>query len=142
MNDDGGDADLKSIETEVTKFRQWLASDDKRKETYSKMIKQLDKYWEKLFADPLILETAKGRISIRPQRTNNILERFFRGEKRLGRKRGGTKSLNKMLKAIFSDTPLIRNLDNSEYYKIILNGCSSLEERFSLIEAKQVRQKL
>ena len=142
LKDDGDDADLKSIETEVTKFRQWLVSDDSRKETYSKMIKQLDKYWEKLFADPLILETAKGRMTIRPQRTNNILERFFRGEKRLGRKRGGTKSLNKMLKAILSDTPLIRNLENVEYYEIILNGCSSLEERFSLIEAKQVRQKL
>ena len=31
LKDDGGDADLKSIETEVTKFRQWLVSDDSRK---------------------------------------------------------------------------------------------------------------
>ena len=142
LKDDGGEADLKSIETEVTKFRQWLVSDDGRKETYSKMIKQIDKYWEKLFADPLILETAKGRMTIHPQRTNNILERFFRGEKRLGRKRSGTKSLNKMLKAILSDTPLIRNLESEEYYRIILDGCFSLEERFSLIEAKQVMVKL
>ena len=74
------------------------------KKTYSKMIKQIDKYWEKLFADPLVLDTAKGPITIHPQRTNNILERFFRGEKRLGRKRSGTKSLNKLLKAILSDT--------------------------------------
>ena len=142
LKDDGGDADLKTIETEVINFRQWLISDDSRKETYSKMIEQIDKYWEKLFADPLVLDTADGRTTIYPQRTNNILERFFRGEKRLGRKRSGTKSLNKMLKVILSDTPLIRNLENEEYYKIILNGCSSLEERFSLIEAKQVREKL
>ena len=142
LKDDGGDADLKTIEACVTKFRQWLVSDDSRKETYSKMIEQLDKYWEKLFADPLVLDTANGPMTIHPQRTNNILERFFRGEKRMGRKRSGTKSLNKMLKAILSDTPLIRNLENEEYYKIILNGCYSLEERFSLIEAKQVREKL
>ncbi|MCP4624327.1 MAG: transposase [bacterium] len=142
LKDDGGDADLKTIETEVTKFRQWLISDDSRKKTYSKMIEQIDKYWEKLFAAPLVLDTATGQTMIYPQRTNNILERFFRGEKRLGRKRTGTKSLNKMLKAILSDTPLIRNLENAEYFQIILNGCSSLEERFSLIEAKQVREKL
>jgi len=106
------------------------------------MIEQMDKYWKKLFADPLIVNTPEGPVTIAPQRTNNILERFFRGEKRRGRKRSGTASLNKTLKTILADTPLVRNLEKEEYQKIILNGCTSLAERFSQIDDKIARDQL
>jgi hypothetical protein len=142
LNDDGDEKDIKTIEKQVTDFRDWLVSEEKRKETCLKMIEQLDKYWEKLFADPLIVNTPEGQIIIAPQRTNNILERFFRGEKRRGRKKSGTASLNKTLKAILADTPLVRNLENDEYHKIILNGCSTLAERFAQIDDKTVREQL
>jgi len=46
------------------------------------------------------------------------------------------------LKTILADTPLVRNLENEEYLKIILNGCSTLAERFSQIDDKIVRQQL
>jgi hypothetical protein len=142
LNDDGDEKDLKTIEKRVTEFRDWLVSDEKRKGTYLKMIEQLDKYWEKLFADPLVVNTPEGQIIIAPQRTNNILEKFFRGEKRRDRKKSGTASLNKTLKAILADTPLVRNLENDEYYRIILNGCSTLAERFAQIDDKIVREQL
>lgn len=142
LNDDGDEKDIKTIEKQVTDFRDWLVSNEKRKETYLKMIQQLDKYWKKLFADPLIVNTLEGQIIIAPQRTNNILERFFRGEKRRGRKKSGTASLNKTLKAILADTPLVRNLENDEYHKIILNGCSTLAERFAQIDDKTVQEEL
>lgn len=51
-------------------------------------------------------------------------------------------SLNKVLQSILAETPLIQNLKNDEYMKIILNGCSSLEERFSQIDAGQVQQEM
>jgi len=142
LNDDGDEKDLKTIEKKVTEFRHWLVSDEKRKETYLKMIEQLDKYWEKLFADPLVVNTPEGQIIIVPQRTNNILEKFFRGEKRRDRKKSGTASLNKTLKAILADTLLVRNLENDEYYRTILNGCSTLAERFAQIDDKTVREQL
>lgn len=142
LNDDGDETDIKTIEKKVTEFRDWLVSDEKRKETYLKMIEQMDKYWEKLFADPLVVNTPEGQIIITPQRTNNILERFFRGEKRRNRKKSGTASLNKTLKTILADTPLVRNLENEEYLNIILNGCSTLAERFSQIDDKIVREQL
>ena len=142
LNDDGDVKDLKTIEKKVTGFRDWLVSDEKRKKTYKKMIEQLDKYWEKLFADPLIVNTPEGQVVVVPQRTNNVLERFFRGEKRRGRKKSGTISLNKTLKAILADTPLVRNLENDEYYKILLNGCSTLAERFAQIDDKTARNQL
>jgi hypothetical protein len=102
----------------------------------------LDKYWEKLFADPLVINTAEGQIIIAPQRTNNIMERFLRNEKRRSRKKSGTASLSKTLKTILAETPLVRNLEKEEYFRIILNGCSNLAERFSQIDEEIVREQL
>jgi hypothetical protein len=45
-------------------------------------------------------------------------------------------------RTILADTPLVSNLQSEEYRKIILNGCNTLEERFSLIDANQVREQL
>ncbi len=142
INDNGDDTDMKSIEKNVTAFRKWLVSDERRKATYGKMITQLDKYWVKLFADPLPIVTSEGILYIQPQRTNNVLERFFRGEKRRGRKKSGMASLNKMLKSALADTPLVQNLKNSEYLGIILKGCSNLAERFSQIDAQLVQKEM
>jgi hypothetical protein len=50
--------------------------------------------------------------------------------------------LNKTLKTILADTPLVRNLENNDYLRIILNGCSTLAERFSQIDDKIVREQL
>jgi hypothetical protein len=46
------------------------------------------------------------------------------------------------LKTLLSDTPLVRNLENPEYLKIILDGAATLEERFSQIDARIVQQEL
>lgn len=133
---------MKTIEEKVAAFKKWLLDNKHRKKTYANMVAQIDKYWEKLFAAPIPVTTPDGVRIVQPQRTNNILERFFRDEKRRGRKKTGMASLNKMLKAILADTPLVQNLKNPEYMKIILNGCSTLAERFSQIDAHLVQKEM
>ena len=144
LNDDGLDADIKSIEEKITKFCKESMDDEKcwQKGEYKKMIEQIDKYWEKLFADPITVNTPNGQITIQPQRTNNILERFFRNFKRGSRKKSGTISLNRTLRSILADTPLVKNLENPEYVKILLDGCGSLEECFAKIGAKIVTERM
>ena len=144
LNDNGDDADIKTIEKSVEDFRHWLLNNYcfKENKDYQKMIEQIDKYWEKLFADPITVDTPHGKVTIQPQRTNNILERLFRGLKHRSRRKSGTNSLTKQLKAMLADTPLVKNLDNEEYLKIILNGKATLEERFAEIDAKTVREEL
>ncbi len=132
---------MKSIEEKVIDFRKWLIGDDRRKSTYAKMLKQIDKYWEKLFADPLPVVIPEGGVYIQTQRTNNILERMFREEKRRSRKKSGTASLNKVLKAMLAETPLVQNLRNKEL-DIVLDGCSTLAERFSQIDAGLVQKEM
>jgi len=145
LNDDGENVDIKAIQKAVTAFRNSaevnLAAEKDR--NYKKMLEQIDKYWEKLFADPIMVTTANGeQILILPQRTNNILERFFRDLKRMYRSKSGTQSLNKVIKAMLADTPLVKNLSKPEYVEIILNGHDTLEDRFAEIDEKLVREQI
>jgi len=50
--------------------------------------------------------------------------------------------MSKSLKAILAETPLVKNLQNVEYLKIILNGKATLEERFAEIDSKIVREEM
>ena len=144
LNDDGLDEHIKSIEEKIIIFRKEILQRNKPngKNEFQKMIDQIDKYWKKLFADPITANTPKGSFVIQPQRTNNILERFFRDLKRGNRKKTGTISLNKMLTSMLADTPLVKNLDNPEYMEALLDGNSSLEERFEKIDSRLVWEKL
>jgi hypothetical protein len=144
LNDDGEDGDIKTIEKGVEDFCDWLQHDGcyLQNSDYEKMIKQIRQYWEKLFADPITVDTPQGKVTFHPQRTNNILERFFRDIKRGHRRKTGTNSMSKKLKTMLADTPLVKNLENEEYLKIILNGKATLAELFSEIHAKSVREEL
>lgn len=106
------------------------------------MVKQLDKYWEKLFVDPIEITTAQGTRMIQPQRTNNVMEKFFRDMKSGYRKKRGTKCLSKVLTSMLPNTPLVRNLKNPEYVELMLNGNASLAERFAEIDIQCVREEL
>jgi hypothetical protein len=141
LNDDG-DGESKTIERRVKAFRhsktiKALSASDIG---YQKMVKQIDKYWDKLFADPIALNTPAGTVMIQPQRTNNLMEQSFRFLKRDGRKKTGQKALNKTLVAMLADTPLVRNLDNPDYMRILLNGKATLAARFADIDIQQVRE--
>lgn len=133
LNDDGTADDMKTICDKVTRFRNSL--DTKPKYASDplclKMAKQIDNYGDKLFADPIEVDTPSGKIAIYPQRTNNIMERFFREIRRDHRRKSGNNKMHKTLQAMLADTPLVKNLDNSDYVEILLDGRKTLEELFS-----------
>lgn len=141
LNDEG-DADMITIKAGLTSFRhsKEIANLATRTLTYRKMVKQIDKYWDKLFADPIQVSTKTGNTFVQPQRTNNILEQFFRYLKRNSRKRNGNHALSKTLKTMLAQTPLVKNLENLPYMEILLNGKTDLAERFAEIDIIQVRK--
>ena len=144
LNDDGMDQKIGTIEKRVTAFHQWLIRRNKSSNSsdYGKMIAQLEKYWEKLFADPIQINTADGIVKIQPQRTNNILERFFRDLKRSARKKTGHKSMKRTLQSMLTDMPLVKNLENREYVQVLLDGKGSLEELFASIDKEIVKNQM
>jgi len=142
LNDEGQKGNIGTIEKRVKKFRTQLVrrKDYPQNPATQKMIEQIDKYWAKLFADPITVQTPSGSVQIQPQRTNNILEQFFRSLKRSNRRRTGNASSSRMLRTMLAETPLVRNLKNPQYMKILLDGKTSIEEVFAEIEINTLRK--
>jgi hypothetical protein len=144
INDEPEKTSVRTIEHRVNKFCAYLT----RRKGYQqdqdaqKVIAQINKYWTKLFADPIEVQTPSGTIQIQPQRTNNILEQFFRYLKRGNRRKTGTRSSGRMLRTMLAETPLVRNLENPDYMKILLGGKATLEEVFAEIEVVTLREEL
>jgi len=141
LNDEGKKGHIRTIEKRVKTFRAWLTGrkDYPENPAAQKMIEQIDRYWEKLFADPIIAQTPAGPVLIQPQRTNNILEQFFRRLKRAHRRRTGNASSRRMLRTILAETPLVKNLENPAYMKFLLNGRLSIEAVFAEIDIDTFR---
>ena len=132
------------IQKAVEQFRQELTSrsDYDSASHWQALVGQIDKYKAKLFADPITVATPSGTLRLQPPRTNNLMERFFRDWRRGTRRRTGHNSINRFLQSMIADTPLVRNLENPRYLKILLNGQATLEERFAQIDGKTVRKEL
>lgn len=144
LNAEDTNTPIRTIEKSVRHFRQHLINrcEYPDRKDYQKMIAQIDKYWKKLFADPIIVDTPEGKVSIQPQRTNNIMERFFRDFKRRSRRKSGNNSMSKTLQTMLADTPLVKNLENPQYMELLLEGKETLEERFADIDTETVRKQL
>jgi hypothetical protein len=141
LNDEG-EAEITAIQARLTRFRhaEKITTLAATTIAYRKMVKQIDKYWDKLFADPIQVATRTGSVTLQPQRTNNILEQFFRYLKRDSRKRSGSHTLTKTLKTMLAQTPLVKNLENPRYIEIILDGEASLGNRFAKINVDLARR--
>ncbi len=144
LNSENSDVNIRTIEKRVKIFRENIvnAKGYSESKSHQKMIKQLDKYWMKLFVDPIEVNTDNGKIIIQPQRTNNYAEQNFRDLKRGFRKKTGNGSLGKTSRTMLANTPLVKNLQNPEYMKILLDGKSCLEELFAEIDSNEVLDEL
>lgn len=134
LNDNGEDEEMKSIAEKVARFVETY--DSSEHPSHRKMIEQIQKYDNRLFADPIPVAVDDKIIEVQPQRTNNIMERFFRHLKRLLRKRSGSISVKRSLTAMLPGTVLTKNLEDEAYLELLLNGAGNLEERFAQIDSR------
>lgn len=144
LNDEGECEDIKTIEDEVDAFRvKWAKNFEfSQQKKGAAFIKQIDKYREQLFADPITVETADGTKTIQPQRTNNLMEQMFRDFTRDNKRKTGVDSIGRTIQAMVDNTPLVRNLKNKDYRKIIMGSKSDLAEVFAEIDVKTVRERM
>lgn len=143
LNDDGTPEAISSIQKGGEQFRRQITENAKLADDQLsiKMVVQIDKYGDKFFADPIVADTPNGSITIYPQRTNNIIEQFFRDLKRSHRRRSGNNnSISRILNSMLADTPLVNNLDNPEYMDMLLDGKANLEELFSKVDRMQIEK--
>lgn len=144
LNDECEVEDIKLIEVAVDAFRMKMGA----QETFAQskkgacFLKQIDKYREQLFADPITVKTPDGIKIIQPQRTNNIMEQMFRDLSRDNKRKTGTDSIGRTIRAMIADTPLIRNLKNANYRKMIMGDKNNLAEVFADIDVETVRTRM
>ena len=144
LNHEGETVEMKTLQQQVQAFAQEVRarSDYPITPPLQAMLEQIDHYAPKLFAGPLTVSTPQGSRTIQPQRTNNVMERFFRDLKRNCRHKTGCHSLGRSLRSMLPDTPLVKNLQNPQYLKILLDGQPSLEALFAQIDPLTVRKEL
>ena len=144
LNDEGESGNIKTIEASVDKFRAELEkkSGFPKEKKGTAFLKQIDKYRKQLFADPITVKTTGATRTIQPQRTNNLMERMFRDFTRDNKRKTGSDSAGRTIQAMVDDTPLIRNLKNDNYRKIIIGDKKSLAEVFAEIDVSEVRKKM
>lgn len=144
LNHQGDAVEMKTLQQQVQAFNAQVRArpDYAATPALQAMIEQIEHYGPKLFADPLTVSTPQGSRTIQPQRTNNVMERLFRDLKRDCRHKTGCHSLGRSLRTMLPDTPLVKNLQNPEYLKILLDGQPSLAALFAQIDPANVREEL
>lgn len=144
LNDTGGDLPISTIKQQVQTLCDRFRHDPAfmaRKE-YRAMLTQVDHYQNQLFADPIHVQTPQGSRILQPQRTNNILEQFFRNLGRQTCKRTGHRITETTLHHLLPDTPLVANLANARYIEILLNGEKTLAHCLAKIDQRLVNDTL
>lgn len=144
LNHEGDWIEMKTLQRAVQAFSEQVRArpDCSTTPAFQKMLEQIDRYGPKLFAAPLTVSTPRGARTIQPQRTNNLMERFFRDFKRQCRHKSGCHTLGRTLRAMLADTTLVHNLQKPEYLTILLDGQPSLEALFAQIDPATVRDEL
>ena len=144
LNGQGSPIHMNSVKHAVKTFRDQLDSgkDMLPRCEVIKLIEPIDRHRDDLFREPLQVTTPDGSpLTIYPQR-NNIMEHFFRDCGRNERRRTGIDFSARRLTAMLPDTSLVCNLKDSVYLRILLGDCINLEERFSRIDSKMIRDSL
>jgi len=137
LNDPGKITSQKHLSDVESKLKKHLGELNKLKQKMPRIqgvIKQLEKYWKKIFT-PAIETTVEGQSkTIVPQRTNNTSEQFYRRLKQLLRRLHGNSRVNKDLLYLPEEIALIENLSNNNYMDKIMKKKSHLVNEFAKLD--------
>ena len=109
-------------------------------DSYIKTISRIEEYGERLFVDPLVVMVKGEKKVFFIHRTNNIMEHHFRKLSYSYRRVHGNHSVRRNLENIPEHLPLVENLKNPNYIKLIFNDERKIIEKFAEIDAKIIRE--
>jgi hypothetical protein len=110
-------------------------TDDKSlSKSFKKIIDKLKENGKRLFSDPVTVYANGEKKIIFILRTNNILEQHFRRFNYWCRRIHGNHSVRRNLENIPEQFPLVENLKNPNYVKLIFGNESKIVEKFSKVD--------
>lgn len=144
LNDDGGDTPVPEVMESVDRLCREIRGDDTlmRDRHVAAMLDRIDARHGLLFAGPVEMRTPAGKRLVQPQRTNNIIERFFRRLNRGICKRTGRAAGEADIDRVPVDAPLVANLDDPRYLEAILDGSPTLADRMARIDRRLLNDTL
>lgn len=144
-SEDASCQELKKIKTAVESFMQSLeqqinqTNDKALRSSFTSVKERMLKYWDKLFADPFIVEVNGEKKMFFIHRTNNIMEQQFRLFAYRYRRVHGNRSIRRNLENIPEYLPLVANLKNPDYVKLVFCDESNMAKKFSEIDVEIIR---
>jgi hypothetical protein len=145
LNDEGkisSEKELNSMEKELTGYIKALKAktekDPKGTEKLQGVIRQLEKYWDKIFASPIKVTVDGKEKTIFPHRTNNQSEQFYRKLKHLFRRLHGRPSVSKDIDYLPEEIALIENFKNQSYVKTVLTSIDNLAFEFAKLDILKI----
>jgi hypothetical protein len=143
LNDDGEECNMTLMRAELKAFIDSERINNHKDKAYIKLRKQFSKYWKMLFAKSVDARLPSGDVvQIYPQRTTNLMERFFRDIQRCEYKKTGMSTLSRTVRAMIAETPLMKNLECHAFLNIILNGTDTLATRFAQLDQMRVQREM
>lgn len=139
-------AQLQKIRSAVQNFTCDLqlkiqnTTDEKIKQPFINVKERIEQYWEKLFAEPLLVNVNGQEKLLFVHRTNNFVENHFRQLSYGYRRIHGNRSVRRNLENIPEQLPLTENLKNPNYVKLIFEDESKIAVRFSQIDVREIRK--
>ena len=109
-------------------------------DTLRKVINKINEYGERLFVDPLVVEVENEKRTFFVHRTNNIVEQLFRWLGYGFRRIHGNHSIRRNLDNIPEQLPLVENLKNPNYMKLIFGDKKNMAKKFAEIDVKIIRE--
>lgn len=142
-------AELKDIESDVAGLRSSLA---KRREAprlapstrqaINAIIDHLDRHGESLWGHVILLPGEMGDGVRLVERTNDILENFFRGMKQGERRRSGRKILTQDFEALPPAAALALNLARPDYVALLCGSLEHLPKAFATLDREDRERRL
>lgn len=139
------DEELKKIKHAVEAFTKKLGdkinltTKNSLQASFTKVKERILEYWDRLFADPFVVEVNGENRKFFVHRTNNIMEQQFRMFAYGYRRIHGNHSIRRNLENIPETLPLVANLKNPDYIKLVFQDESMIAMRFSKIDVKKIR---
>lgn len=138
--------ELEKIKTAVESFMPSLeqqinqTEDNALRQNFTSVKERILKYWDKLFADPFIVEVEGEKKMFFIHRTNNIMEQQFRLFAYSYRRVHGNRSIRRNLENIPEYLPLVANLKHPDYVKLVFCDESKIAKKFSEIDVDIIRK--
>jgi uncharacterized protein YbaR (Trm112 family) len=107
--------------------------------SFTKVKERILEYWDRLFADPFVVEVNGEKRIFFIHRTNNIMEHQFRLFAYSYRRVHGNRSIRRNLENIPEALPLVANLKNPDYVKLVFKDESKIAKKFSEIDVNKIR---